>query len=83
MNDPYTGVSLDANTTTNTVNITVTNPNICPGCGRCKQCGSPAPAPQPWWAPSYYPSPWYPVIWGNVSNSYGKGLLDFSSQITC
>jgi hypothetical protein len=39
-------------------------PNVCPGCGRCKECGQPVPALAP-----VYPWPVYP--WPYTLTPYG------------
>lgn len=52
-------------------------PNICPGCGRCRDCGQPAPVVSPliWGDP--YPS----ITWnGPITN--GTTWIDSGNDIT-
>lgn len=50
--------------------------SVCPGCGRCRHCGHPAPAiarPYPYPYPDPYPYPWYSTgpIWGTGTITVG------------
>lgn len=58
-------VYVPTNGTINVPNIVpATFPNVCPGCGRCRDCGHPYPAPQPQPYSPYTPfTPPGPGVW--------------------
>jgi hypothetical protein len=51
---------MEAATTTTTAEVRTT-PGVCPGCGRCRTCGAPAPAFEPRPVPQpHQPQPIHP-----------------------
>jgi hypothetical protein len=54
------------------------NPGVCPGCGRCRTCGQPAPmvpAPSIQWTPFTWPTyPLMPPIINSGVSSGGESL---------
>lgn len=62
-------------------------PNICPGCGRCRDCGQPAmiPAPIPYNPPHYpYQDPYMPITCGvgGTQPSGGPEVIAVNSTIS-
>jgi hypothetical protein len=53
--------------TTPVPEVPIVNPNVCPGCGRCRTCGQPQPVivpmpPVPIWPTTGDPMPALPYI---------------------
>ena len=53
----------------------ITESGTCPSCGRCRECGQPAPSYQPMWV--WYPWPYSPTttvvpyqpVWTNTTTA--------------